>query len=200
MDHFSSDFNFLKSLADTMGVQCPECGQMNASISYACENCGIVLPTADDDEEYGLSFLLNETFEEHTGPVKNPSEEIAAIFNKYSQQLDHLNDVVEKTIAGELSYQEYRENVRNVMDFAEANLNFFEREGVKDKITGITGDNRRQINILKGALDLYFNGIKRMYSYNGSEDGNPILMGFTMADNALKKWREIEDKVIGILE
>ncbi len=190
MSQQPSDMSMLQNLQGALGNKCPSCGQLSYSNGETCENCGEDF--APEEEEQEFSYVQAEgtplsAAARATGISKIPLEE--------SRNLILLQDAVDAVQAGEITLDQYQDEVGEVLNLAWTSSESFKSDAMKEQLAKIPEEYRLLVEETGQLWEEYYKALTRMMQY----DGDNISIadeGLQMVEEVLWKMDKLQDRLI----
>ncbi|MCD4782527.1 MAG: hypothetical protein K8T10_01720 [Candidatus Eremiobacteraeota bacterium] len=188
------DFDIFASLRSAIGIECPECGEINPSTEDYCLSCGSPLPE-EDEEEPSLSIVQEVGFSDATGDGELAGHLLKNIPIDTKENLRIVKEIMDRAQKGEIQYDEYIDIVNKVFETAKKAMDKYNSDSAKNSFALLPGEKQRLANKLTGQISKFYSGCKRMLEYDGGADGSHAIKGAGNIENALKGIDEIRKKL-----
>jgi len=187
------EFDIFANLRSAIGIECPECGEINPSTEDSCLSCGCPLPS-EDDEEPSLSIVQEEGFSEATDYIESPEDLLGNIPIDTKEIMKILKDIMDRAQKGQILYDEYIDKINRVYETARRVSDRYNSEPAKKAFAQLPGKKQRLANKLMSYINKFYSGCQRMLEYDGGADGSHAIKGHYHIDVSLKGVNEIRKK------
>jgi len=194
----ASEVAILEGLMNAIGVECPECGEINPTDAEECEFCAAEL---EGLEEEGPSFSLMHRV--GVGDIGAPIMEgldpaMAKIPAGESKNLMILRQAIEKVRMNEISLDEYRRNVAVVLNVARNGVELFNSDILKKQMAQFDEGMQSVVWDAGVLYEDFFAGCERMMEYEGGANTGLATEGLEIVETALLNMDQLHDEVISI--
>ena len=194
-ENFNEEKTILEGLKFAIGVECDECGHINSGDASQCEECGYVFPEQPEEKQFSYKQEDKTTKDSDVDDEKAYRSGMKAIPIEESKNLIMLQETIEGAEAGEITPQEYRQNVTKVLNVALTGVELFKTKVFTDNIDKLPPEQKTLATESARLFDLYAQGCRRMLDFDGSEL-TPAAEGFEMVENALTEMDRIQKQAI----
>ena len=184
----------LQGLISAMGVDCPECGEANTTGAEVCEFCGAELDVEMEDDEPALSIMQAVGISDMGGYEVDDALKKTPLSR--ATNLILLKDTVEKIIAKQITYDEYRKNVSKVLNVARNGVELFKSDVVKKKIAEFDESIQSLVWDSAALYEDFLAGCQRMMEYDGGANPAAATDGLKAVETALRNMDSLHDDVI----
>jgi uncharacterized protein YbcV (DUF1398 family) len=196
-DQKSADLNVLEKIKNALGTECPQCNEINPITLSHCDKCGTVLPFPGEEistisyvDSERPTFASDDEFD-FDSKTKIPIEK--------AKNLILLRQSLEGLENGEITLEEYRQNVNKVKVLASAGVELFSTDVIKEKVASLPDDQKELAERTRLAFNDYLAGCQRMLEYQGGEDITAAQEGYETVEQAIEIMDEIQDRAMEII-
>ncbi|MCE1249020.1 MAG: zinc ribbon domain-containing protein [Firmicutes bacterium] len=195
-ENHENAFDVLAGLQNALGVECPDCGEVNAGDAEVCEFCGHQLPVREE-EEAGFTYVQSDgVIGGEEGEQVNKAL-IATPLEK-AKNLELLRDMAKGFVSGEVKREEYEANVSKVLTIAKAGAELFSIPVFKTKISNLPEEQREIAEHVGKQFELYYAGCRKMMEPCTPAQSSCIKEGLKMVEEALKEMSYVQPRAIEI--
>lgn len=186
--------DFLAGLRSALGVECPECGEVNPGSAEYCEACGAPMPYEEEEESFSIVHAEGVAGEE---PEVFPEDLFFIDLNR-EENLAFLQETINNARDGGMSYADYQARIKKVEATAISYVDKFCSRSVAAKADLMPEMKRNLFLRMTSYLEEYLKGCSRMREYDGGADGTAAMEGILAAERALNNLAKFQKKAQAI--
>lgn len=182
--------DFLAGLRSALGVECPECGEVNPGSAEYCEVCGALMPYEEEEESFSIVHAEGVSGEE---PDVSPEDLFFYDLHR-EENLAFLQETINNARGGGMSYADYQARIKKVEAMARSGVERFCSDAVMVK-ANIMPEVRRNLFLrMTSYFEEYLKGCRRMLEYDGGADGTAAMEGILATERALNNLAKYQKK------
>ena len=182
--------DFLAGLRNALGVECPECGEVNPGSAEYCEVCGALMPYEEEEESFSIVHAEGVVGEE---PEVFP-EDLFYLDLKREENLVFLQETINNARDGGMSFADYQIRIKKIEAMAKSAVDKFCNDSVTIKASHMPEIQRNLFLRMTSYLEEYLKGCRRMKEYDGGADGTAAMEGILTAERALNNLAKFQKK------
>ncbi len=196
-DNQDNALDVLAGLQNALGVECPECGEVNAGDAEDCEFCGYHLPVVEE-EEAGFTYVQSEGVLGEGSEMETINKALIATPVEKAKNLQLLKDMAHGFINGEIKREDYEAGVSKVLTIARAGAELFAIPVFKTKIASLPEEQREIAEHVGKQFEVYYAGCRKMMEPCTPGQSAPIKEGLKMVEEALQEMSSVQHRAIEI--